>query len=147
MKYHITSVLQDFADIFSNVISFRHVLHFGVDRSQIEWNMKVKIEISICTGLMLNDHSNPYIESTTVLSDGAAVSPALVSGCSATARSPRETTVKQTHLTESNAMEAYLTTFERMMGTYNIAKEWWPFKLAPQLTGKAQTGINTPSAR
>ena len=28
-----------------------------------------KIEISICTGLMLNDHSNPYIESTTVLSD------------------------------------------------------------------------------
>ena len=31
--------------------------------------MKVKIEISICTGLMLNYHSNPYIESTTVLSD------------------------------------------------------------------------------
>ena len=31
--------------------------------------MKVKIEISICTGLMLNDHSNLYIESTTVLSE------------------------------------------------------------------------------
>ena len=31
--------------------------------------MKVKTEISICTGLMLNDHSNPYIESTTILSD------------------------------------------------------------------------------
>ena len=29
----------------------------------------MKFEISICTGLMLNDHSNPYIESTTVLSD------------------------------------------------------------------------------
>ena len=29
----------------------------------------MKIEISICTGLMLNSHSNPYIESTTVLSD------------------------------------------------------------------------------
>ena len=28
-----------------------------------------EIEISICTGLMLNDHSNPYIESTTVLSE------------------------------------------------------------------------------
>ena len=27
----------------------------------------MKIEISVCTGLML--HSNPYIESTTVLSD------------------------------------------------------------------------------
>ena len=33
--------------------------------------MKVKIRILICTGLMLNDHSNPYIESTTVLSDGS----------------------------------------------------------------------------
>ena len=31
--------------------------------------MKVKGEISICTGFMLNDHSNPYVESTTVLSD------------------------------------------------------------------------------
>ena len=29
----------------------------------------MNIKISICTGLMLNDHSNPYIESTTVLSD------------------------------------------------------------------------------
>ena len=29
----------------------------------------MKIEILICTGLMLNDHSNPYMESTTVLSD------------------------------------------------------------------------------
>ena len=33
----------------------------------------MKIEISICTGLMLNDHSNPYIESTTVLSDTCIV--------------------------------------------------------------------------
>ena len=32
--------------------------------------MKVTIEISVCTGLMLNDHSNAYnIESITVLSD------------------------------------------------------------------------------
>ena len=29
----------------------------------------MKIGISICTGLMLNGHSNPYIESTTILSD------------------------------------------------------------------------------
>ena len=72
MKYHITSitsVLQDFADFFFNIISFRHVLHFGVCRSQIEWNMKVKGQILICTAIMLNDHSNPCIESTTVLSD------------------------------------------------------------------------------
>ena len=29
----------------------------------------MKIIILICTGLILNDHSSPYIESTTVLSD------------------------------------------------------------------------------
>ena len=29
----------------------------------------MQIEISVCTGIMLNDHRNPYIESTTVLSD------------------------------------------------------------------------------
>ena len=28
----------------------------------------MKIKNLICTGLMLNDHSNPYIENTTVLS-------------------------------------------------------------------------------
>ena len=33
----------------------------------------MKIEISICTGLMLNDHSNPYIESTTVRSDNELI--------------------------------------------------------------------------
>ena len=72
MKYHITSitsVLQDFAVFFLNIISFLHVLHFGVCRTKIEWNMKVKGQILICTAIMLNDHSNPYIESTTVLSD------------------------------------------------------------------------------
>ena len=70
MKYRFTSitpVLQGFADFFS--ISFSACSSLGIGRSQIEWNMKVKIEILICTGLMLNDHSNPYIESTTVLSD------------------------------------------------------------------------------
>ena len=34
--------------------------------------MKVKGQILICTAIMLNDHSNPYIESTTVLSDISA---------------------------------------------------------------------------
>ena len=45
MKCHntsITPVLYDFADFFLNIISFQHVLHFDVGRSQIEWNMKVK---------------------------------------------------------------------------------------------------------
>ena len=72
MKYHITSispVLQDFVDFFSISLIFLHVLDFDVGRSRIEWNMKVKIKIFIRTGLMLNDHSNPHRESTTVLSD------------------------------------------------------------------------------
>ena len=39
----ITPVLQDFADFFSIIIiSFQCVPHFGVGRSQIETNMKVK---------------------------------------------------------------------------------------------------------
>ena len=37
--------------------------------------MKVKGQILICTAIMLNDHSNPYIESTTVLSDIYIVRP------------------------------------------------------------------------
>ena len=31
------------------IISYQHVLHFDVGRSQIEWNMKVKSEISVFT--------------------------------------------------------------------------------------------------
>ena len=72
VKYHITKYyigFTRFCRYFFNIIKFRHVLHFGVGRSQIEWNMKVKGQILICTAIMLNDHSNPYIESTTVLSD------------------------------------------------------------------------------
>ena len=30
--------------IVSVWISFQHILHFGVGRSQIEWNMKVKLK-------------------------------------------------------------------------------------------------------
>ena len=70
MKYRIYYTgLTRFCKFFLNVISFQHVLDFDVGRSQIEWNMKLKILILICTGLMLNDHSNPYIESTAIFSD------------------------------------------------------------------------------
>ena len=34
-------------------------LHFGVSKSQNQSNLKVKSEISVCTAIMLNDHSNP----------------------------------------------------------------------------------------
>ena len=33
----ITLVLQAFLDCFKDIISFHHVLHFGVCTSQIEW--------------------------------------------------------------------------------------------------------------
>ena len=72
MKYYYYKYYTDFTRFcrfFLNIISFQNVVQFGIGRSQIEYNMKVKIGISICTGLMLNDHSNPCIESTTVLSD------------------------------------------------------------------------------
>ena len=41
-------------------------------------------------------------------------------------------------LTDRDDIEAYLTTFERLMTAYNIPRNKWIFKLAPQLTGKVQ---------
>ena len=40
----ITCILQDNFDLSFDIISFQHVLHFDVGRSEIEWNMKVKME-------------------------------------------------------------------------------------------------------
>ena len=60
-----------FLIFFPDIISFQHVLHLGVGRSQIEWKLKAKTQISVFpwANIGQNDHSNPYIESTTVLSD------------------------------------------------------------------------------
>ena len=71
MKISITPVLQAILDFFPDIISFQHVFHLGVGRSQIEWKLKVKTQISVFPWAKIgqNDHSNPYIESTTVLSD------------------------------------------------------------------------------
>ena len=67
----ITPVLQSILDFFPDIISFQHVFHLGVGRSQIEWKLKVKTQISVFPWAKIgqNDHSNPYIESTTVFSD------------------------------------------------------------------------------
>ncbi len=46
--------------------------------------------------------------------------------------------LKLTKLTESEDIEAFLTTFERMMRVYEVREDRWAFKLAPQLTGRAQ---------
>ena len=49
-----------------------------------------------------------------------------------------ERDVKFTKFTETDDIEAYLTTFERTMNAFKIPQEQWVYKLAPQLTGKAQ---------
>ena len=51
----------------------------------------------------------------------------------------RETGMPEMAKLESDDdIEAYLTTFEGMMWDYNVAEGSWPFRLAPNLTGKAQ---------
>ena len=45
----ITCILQDNFDLFFDIISLQHVLHFDVGRSEIEWNMKLKMEILVFT--------------------------------------------------------------------------------------------------
>ena len=46
--------------------------------------------------------------------------------------------VRLPKLTEEDDIESYLTIFERMMAGYEIEQGRWAFKLAPQLTGRAQ---------
>ena len=46
--------------------------------------------------------------------------------------------MKLTRLTDVDDIESYLTTFERMMKAYEVDTARWAFKLAPQLTGRAQ---------
>ena len=53
-------------------------------------------------------------------------------------RMERDRDVKVTKLTEADDIEAYLTTFERLMKAYEIHQDRWTYKLAPQLVGKAQ---------
>ena len=45
---------------------------------------------------------------------------------------------KVSKLSDEDDIEAYLTTFERMMVAYGVPKDRWVFRVAPQLTGKAQ---------
>lgn len=46
--------------------------------------------------------------------------------------------VKVMKLTEKDDIEAYLTMFERLMVAYEMKKERWAFRFAPQLVGKVQ---------
>jgi len=49
-----------------------------------------------------------------------------------------EQEVKVAKLTEEDDVEAYLTTFERLMKVHAVPESRWAYKLAPQLVGKAQ---------
>ena len=65
MKISITCiipVLQAILDFFPDIISFQHVFHLGVGRSQIEWKLKAKTQISVFPWAKIgqNDHSNLY---------------------------------------------------------------------------------------
>ena len=62
-------------------------------------------------------------------------------------REAGERDVKIVKLTEQDDIEAYLTTFERIMVAYEVPKERWTFKLAPQLVGKAQQAMSPDEAQ
>ena len=47
VEVKITSITHKLFLIFSDIISFQHVLHFDGSRSEIEWNLKVKTDISV----------------------------------------------------------------------------------------------------
>ena len=54
------------------------------------------------------------------------------------AKTPVELGIKLVALRDSNDIEAYLVTFERIMAAHKIERGRWPHYLAPQLSGKAQ---------
>ena len=58
----------------------------------------------------------------------------------------RQVDVKFVPLSEKNDIEAYLVTFERIMAAHEIRRDQWPYRLAPQLTGKAQLAFAALSA-
>ena len=70
MKKHVSLY---FPDVISKYIhlcliySFLYVFDIDVIRNGNKLKLKVKSEFSLSVGLMLINHSNPYIHSTTVL--------------------------------------------------------------------------------
>ena len=42
-------VLKDFLHLFPDINSFQYGLHFDISRRQMDWNLKVKSEISVFT--------------------------------------------------------------------------------------------------
>ena len=55
------------------------------------------------------------------------------------ARNHWKSELKLMKLSEQADIEAYLTIYERMMAIYEVPEERWAVRLAPMLTGKAQS--------
>lgn len=53
---------------------------------------------------------------------------------------------KLTKLSKSNDVEAYPTTFKKLMAVYSVEHVWWSYVLALQLTGKDQKAFAIMSA-
>ncbi len=53
-------------------------------------------------------------------------------------RAEREKDVKIAKRMNDDDIEAYLTTFERLIKAYDVKKDHWTYRLTPHLTGEAQ---------
>ena len=69
LKKHVSHMSCKNKFIFGKIRSFLYVLDIDVTRNGNNLKLKVKSELSLVWALMLNNHSNPYIHSTTVLCD------------------------------------------------------------------------------
>lgn len=89
------------------------------------------------------EESKKQFELLAKLVEGATVGrePTTVEAAARSSSEPQgeaDAGLKLTKLSDADDVEAYLTTFERMMQASKIPKERWVYKLAPQLTGRAQ---------
>ena len=50
-------------------------------------------------------------------------------------------------MSDEDDIQAYLTTFERMMIVYRVPKDWWVFRVASQLTRKAEQAYAAMAAK
>ena len=72
MKKHVSLYFTDVMSkyiYFCLIYSFLYVFDIDVTRNGNNLKLKVKSEFSLSMGLMLINHSNPYIHTTTVLCD------------------------------------------------------------------------------
>ena len=62
------------------------------------------------------------------------------------AKGRREGELKLSKLNDQDDIEAYLTTFKRVMRIYEVPEDRWAMRLVPQLTGKAYAAMGAEDA-